>query len=349
MLPGSWAPELCFLENSKFSAAELIMGVKKIKKLGVITSGGDCSGMNAALRSVVRCALYNDIETIGFYRAYLGLVNNEKINLTRRSVSNVIGRGGTILKTERFLEFKEKKWQKKAKEVLHKNKIDALVVIGGDGSFRGAHALSKSFGIQTIGIPATIDNDISGTDYSIGSFTAVNVALDAIDKIRDTATSMERIFVIEVMGRSVGFIAMLVGLAGGAEEVLLPELNTRLDDMIKEIKAGRKKGKRSWIVIVAEGAYKADYIADFISEQTGFETRVAVLGHVQRGGTPTAFDRVLASRFGAYAVELAMNKNTDCSAAIQADKLKSIPLSKAIKPSTTTNTDLYELMKILAA
>ena len=322
--------------------------MRKIKRIGVITSGGDCSGMNAALRSVVRCALYHNVETIGFYRAYKGLVRDESVRLGRRSVSNIVGRGGTILKTDRFPEFKEKSWQKKAVSVIRKNKIDGMIVIGGDGSFRAAHKLSSVWGIPTIGVPATIDNDINGSDFTIGSFTAVNVALEAIDKIRDTATSMERIFVVEVMGRSEGFIALHVGLAGGAEDILLPEMSFDIDRMCKDIKEGRKIGKISWIIVVAEGAGKADDVAAAISQKTGFETRVVVLGHVQRGGIPTAFDRVLASRFGAYAIDLLLAGETDKTVAIEANKLKAVSLSTAVKPVSRIDTSLYDLTKILA-
>ena len=322
--------------------------MKKIKRIGVITSGGDCSGMNAALRSVVRCAIYNKIEVVGFYNAYAGLIRNESIKMTRRSVSNIVGRGGTILKTERFEKFREKKWQKKAVSVLKKNNIDALVVIGGNGTFAAAHILSKDWGIKTIGIPATIDNDVNGSDYAVGTFTAVNVALEAIDKIRDTATSMERIFVVEVMGRKEGYIASLVGLAGGAEDVLLPEIPVRLDEMCQDIKDGRKRGKKSWIIVVAEGAGKARDVADAISLKTNFETRIVVLGHVQRGGVPSAFDRALASRFGAKAIELLLAGKTDKATAIKAHEIISVPLSIAIKPIKKNNAELYELTRILA-
>ena len=322
--------------------------MRKIKTIGVITSGGDCSGMNAALRSVVRCAIYNGIEVLGFYNAYAGLVRNECIKMTRRSVSNIIGHGGTILKTERFDKFREKKWQKKAVSVLKKNKIDALVVIGGNGSFAAAHILSKDWGVTTIGIPATIDNDINGSDYAVGTFTAVNVALEAIDKIRDTATSMERIFVVEVMGREEGYIASLVGLAGGVEDILLPEKPIHLDEMCRDIKDGRKRGKKSWIIVVAEGAGRAHDIADAIFLKTGFEIRVVVLGHVQRGGVPSAFDRSLASRFGAKAIELLLEGKTDKTTVIQANGITSIPLATAIKAVKKSNSEIYKLTRILA-
>lgn len=322
---------------------------KRIKKIGVITSGGDCSGMNAALRSVVRCAIYNGIEVVGFYNAYAGLVRNECIKMTRRSVSNIIGHGGTILKTERFDKFKEKKWQKKAVDVLKKNKVDALIVIGGNGSFAAAHILSKNWGITTIGIPATIDNDINGSDYAVGTFTAVNVALEAIDKIRDTATSMERIFVVEVMGRKEGYIASLVGLAGGVEDILLPEKPIHLDEMCRDIINGRKRGKKSWIIVVAEGAGRALDVADAISLKTGFETRVVVLGHVQRGGVPSAFDRSLASRFGAKAIELLLEGKTDKTTVVQANEITSIALATAIKPIKKSNSEIYKLTRILAS
>jgi len=321
---------------------------KIIKRIGLLTSGGDCSGMNATIRSIVRCALYYDIQPIGFFRGYTGLIQNDSKELSRRSVSNIVGRGGTILKTARCPEFIKKEGQKKAVEAIKKNKIDGMIIIGGDGSFRGAHLLSENWGIQTIGVPATIDNDIKSTDISIGSFTAVNVALEAIDKIRDTATSLERIFVVEVMGRSKGYIAMLVGLAGGAEDVVLPELEFSIDKMCDDITKGRRKGKISWIIVVAEGAAKANDVASGITERTGYETREVVLGHIQRGGTPTAFDRILASRFGAYAVDLLRNGQSDKTVAIEADKLKAVDLDFATQPVQGINTELYDLMKILA-
>ncbi len=321
---------------------------KQIKRIGIITSGGDCAGMNAAIRSVVRCALYHKIEPIGFFHGYEGLIKDEAKRLDRRSVSNIIGRGGTILKTARCPEFIKKEAQKKAVEVIKKNKIDGMIIIGGDGSLRGAHKLSKDWRIPTIGIPATIDNDINGTDASIGSFTAINVALEAIDKIRDTATSLERIFVVEVMGRLRGYIAMLVGLAGGAEDVILPEMEFSIDKMCSEIREGRKKGKISWIIIVAEGAAKAHNIASLITQKTGYETREVVLGHIQRGGTPTAYDRVLASRFGAYAVDLIKDGQTDKSVVIKSGRLKAIDLNQATKSIHKVDIGLYELMKVLA-
>lgn len=325
------------------------MAKKKIKRIGVLTSGGDSSGMNAAIRSIVRCAIYHKVEVFGFYRGYDGLIKNDFTMMTRRSVSNIIGRGGTILKTVRCPEFIKKEGQKKAVGVIHKNKIDGMIIIGGNGSFKGAHKLSSLWGIPTIGVPGTIDNDVNGTDFSIGSFTAVNVALDAIDKIRDTATSMERIFVVETMGRSKGFITMLVGLAGGVEDVLLPEMKFDLNVICRDIIKGRKKGKISWIILVAEGAAKAEDVASFITKKTGFETRVVVLGHVQRGGSPMAIDRVLASRLGAYAVELLLKGETDKTAVVKADKIEAVDLITAVKPVNQIDTELYDLMKILAA
>jgi 6-phosphofructokinase 1 len=324
------------------------MAQGKIKKIGLITSGGDCSGMNSAIRSIVRYALYHNIEPIGFYRGYKGLIQNDAVTLSRRSVSNIIGSGGTILKTTRCPEFETKEGQKKAVQNIKKNKIDAMIIIGGDGSFRGAHKLNQDWQIPSIGIPATIDNDIKGTDSTIGSYTAVNVALGAIDKIRDTASSLERIFIVEVMGRTRGYIAMLVGLAGGAEDVILPELDFSLDRMCNDIKKGREKGKLSWIIVVAEGAASARNIGDEITKKTGFETREVVLGHIQRGGNPTAFDRILAARFGAYAVDLLIKGKMDKAVVIKADELTSVDLTYSTEPSQTINTKLYDLMKILA-
>lgn len=319
-----------------------------IKKIGVLTSGGDSSGMNAAIRSVVRVGIYYGCEIYGIFRGYEGLIAGNMKNLDCRSVGNIIDRGGTILKTARSSEFLTKKGRIKAAEVLKKNKIDGLIVIGGDGSFRGAHLLFKEHKIPVIGIPATIDNDLNGTDFSIGTDTAVNVALDAIDKIRDTAASLERIFVIEVMGRQLGYIALQVGLAGGVEEAVLPEVKFDINAMVADIRNGREKGKISWIIIVAEGAASAVDIANEITKKTGFETRVTVLGHVQRGGSATAMDRILAARFGKAAVEALMQGYTDKMTGISADEIKLVELEFAFAKSQNLNKENYKLLKMLS-
>ncbi|MFH1655407.1 MAG: 6-phosphofructokinase [Candidatus Omnitrophota bacterium] len=317
------------------------------KRIGILTSGGDASGMNAAIRSCVRYAIYNKLEVMGIYRGYTGLINEEIELLNHRSVSNIIGRGGTILKTGRCEEFKTKEGRKKAADVLKKNNIDGLIIIGGDGTYRGVQALVSEFRIPCIGVPGTIDNDLCGTDYTIGSDTAVHTALDAIDKIRDTATSMERIFVVEVMGRSSGYIALNVAIGGGAEDALLPERKFDIEQICSDIVEGNKKGKISWIIVVAEGAGKAVDIAKAITEKTDLETREVVLGHIQRGGVPTADDRILATRLGAAAVDLLMKGESDKAVGIVADKLNVVTFKEACKKRELALEELYNLIKIL--
>lgn len=316
-----------------------------MKRIGVLTR--DCAGVNATIRAIVRTANKYDIEVVGVLRGYDGLIDDDIILLDRRSVSGIINQGGTILKTARskrfFIEFEQKKAAKNLKE----NNIDGLIVIGGDGSLRGAHVLATQYNIPVIGIPATIDNDINGVDLTIGADTAVNVALDALDKIRDTATSLERIFVVEVMGRECGYIAMQVALAGGCEEVLIPEKNFDIDRMCKEIKEGNRKGKTSWIIIVAEGKAKGRDIASIITEKTNLETRVVVLGHIQRGGHPTSVDRVMAARLGNYAVNVLKDGLTNHCVSVKDGKLMTIPLEIAVQPKKTDITTYYELIKIL--
>ena len=255
-----------------------------IRRIGVLTSGGDAPGMNAAIRSVVRSALHYNLEVMGIFRGYAGLLNEELKIFDHRSVSNIVGHGGTILKTARCPEFKTEEGQRRGVDVLKKFGIDGLVCIGGDGTYNGALVLSRKWGIPCIGMPGTIDNDLNGTDATIGADTAVNTALEAIDKIRDTVTSMERIFVVEVMGRESGYIAMQVALSGGTEDVLIPERKFDLNRMCHDIVEGNLRGKMSWIIVVAEGAGKADDVARKITDMTSLETRVVVLGHVQRGG-----------------------------------------------------------------
>ncbi|MEA3328261.1 MAG: 6-phosphofructokinase [Candidatus Omnitrophota bacterium] len=323
-----------------------------MKRIAVLTSGGDCAGMNACIRSVVRCGIFKGLEVFGVFRGYGGLINGGIKQLKLNSVSNIIGRGGTFLKTARSAEFMNEQGQKKAVDTLKKNKIDGLITVGGEGTFKGAHILNTKWHVPTIGIPATIDNDINGTDYSIGSDTAVNIALEAIDKIRDTATSLERIFVVEVMGRKEGYIAIRVGLSGGAEDVLIPATEYDTDKMCRDITIGRKRGKVSWIIIVAEGIAKGSDIAELIEQETGYETRATTLGHVQRGGSPTAFDRILAARLGMGAVEALIDKETDKMAAMVNDQVKIVPLDSPIyqlKKQRALDRELYKLIKVLAA
>ena len=314
-------------------------------KIAILTR--DCAGINASIRSVVRTAFYHNIEVVGVLKGYDGLIDGKIIPLSRRSVSGVINQGGTILKTARSKRFRTEYGQKHAVQTIHNNDIDGVIVIGGNGSLTGAHILATHYDIPVICIPATIDNDINGVDLSIGSDTAVNVALDALDKIRDTATSLERIFVMEVMGRNCGYIALQVALAGGCEEVFVPEMDSNIESTCEEIQASHAKGKVSWIVVVAEGKAKAQDIADTITKRTGLETRVAVLGHIQRGGRPTAIDRILATRLGNYAVDVLRNGATDQCVSLKNDMLTTIPLSVAIQTKDIDVNGYYKLIKIL--
>lgn len=317
----------------------------KLKRIGVLTR--DCAGINACLRSVVRTANEHNIEILGIKRGYQGLMSNDMEPLNRRSVSGIINLGGTILKTSRAKEFYTKAGQKKAIQSIKANNLDALVVIGGNGSLTGAHVLSSQYKIPVVGIPATIDNDVNGVNMTIGADTAVNVALDALDKIRDTSMSLERIFVVEVMGRDCGYIALQVALAGGCEEVLIPEKKHNIKAMCKEITDGNSSGKISWIIITAEGKAKAADIAKQITTLTGLETREVVLGHVQRGGRPTAFDRILAARYGNYAVELLLRGKYGLCLGLAGTNLVTIPLSLAIKPKDIEVDKYYRLIKLL--
>lgn len=318
-----------------------------IKRIGVLTSGGDAPGMNAAIRGVVRLASARKIEVSGIFRGFSGLINEEIKVLSHRSVSNIINKGGTILKTSRCPEFMTKEGQKRAVEILQRNSIEGVVVIGGDGSYRGAHVLSREWNIPCVGVPGTIDNDLNGTDRTIGSDTAVETALDAIDKIKDTVNSMERIFVVEVMGRSCGYIAMKTALAGGAEQVLIPEVRFDISELCHEITDGYIRGKASWIIIVAEGAVKGPELAQRINELTDLETRFVVLGHVQRGGTPTAEDRILGGRLGAAAVDLLARGETDKAVGVICDKIHVVDLETATAPYQWDPKDDLSLVKIL--
>lgn len=318
-----------------------------MKRIGVLTSGGDAPGMNAAIRSVVRCAIHATLEVVGICRGYQGLIDNEVKPLDRRSVSNIISRGGTILKTARCPEFLTKEGRAKAFQILRKHRIDGLVVIGGNGTYQGSIALSKEHDIPCIGVPGTIDNDLNGTEVTIGSDTAVNTALEAIDKIRDTATSMERIFVIEVMGRKSGFIAMQVAVGGGAEGVLIPERQRDIPELCGDIVEGNARGKVSWIIIVAEGAAKAHDVAKEITERTSLETRVVVLGHIQRGGNPTAQDRIVATRLGAEAVNLLIKGERGKALGIVSDEITVCDLTFAIQKKELPVARICGLIKML--
>jgi len=316
-----------------------------MEKIAILTR--DCAGVNAAIRSIVRTADKNNIRVLGVLKGYDGLIDNKFILLDGRSVSGIVNQGGTILKTARSKRFYIESEQKKAVYNIKKNNIDGLIVIGGNGSLRGAHVLADKYHIPVVGIPATIDNDVNGVDLSIGADTAVNVALDSLDKIRDTATSLERIFVVEVMGRECGYIALQVALAGGCEEVLVPEQDFDIDRMCKEIGNGSLKGKESWIIIVAEGKAKGHDISNIITEKTNLETRVVVLGHIQRGGHPTFIDRIMAARLGNYAVKILNKGITNHCVSLKDEKLITVPLELAVKPKKTDVKTYYKLIKIL--
>jgi 6-phosphofructokinase 1 len=319
----------------------------KINKIGILTSGGDGPGMNAAIRSVVRYSLHYGLQVAGIMRGYQGLIENDIIEMNHRSVSNIINRGGTILKTARSKDFSSDEGKKKAAEIAKQRGIDALVVIGGDGSYKGASRFFELSGIPTVGLPGTIDNDLNGTDQTIGCSTAINTALESIDKIRDTAQSMERIFVIEVMGNKSGYIAMEVALAAGAEDVIIPERTFDYAAMHQEIKEGNNKGKISYIIVVAEGAAMAPVVAESITRATGLESRYVVLGHVQRGGTPSGQDRILSTRLGAAAVDLLLNGIYGKAVGVLQDKINVVDLKDASRRAHTDMEQRYDLLKIL--
>lgn len=332
-----------------------------MKKIGVLTSGGDAPGMNAAIRSVVRTGLYYGLEVIGIKRGYAGLIEADFEQMNRNSVSDIIQRGGTFLLSARCEEFKTKEGRAKAFKNMQQEGIEGLVVIGGDGSLRGAEIVNKELGIPAIGIPGTIDNDLAGTDYTIGYDTAMNTVLDAINKIRDTATSHKRTFIIETMGRLAGFLTMMTGLAGGAEAIIIPEMDFDIDEICQKLIKRYKMGKLHNIVLVAEGV-KDDFrtnqpahdssafsIGQIIAEKTGQETRVIILGHLQRGGSPTAFDRILGSRMGARAVELLMEGESNKMVAFSDNKIISRDLSKILSMKKEIDMDLYKLSQILSS
>ncbi|MFD2618059.1 6-phosphofructokinase [Terrilactibacillus laevilacticus] len=318
-----------------------------MKKIGVLTSGGDSPGMNAAVRAVVRKAIFHGLEVYGIYQGYRGLIDGHIEKLEVGSVGDIIHRGGTILYTARCEEFKTEEGRAKAIKQLEKYGIEGLVVIGGDGSFHGAVKLTE-LGFPTIGIPGTIDNDIPGTDWTIGFDTALNTVIDAIDKIRDTATSHDRQFIIEVMGRNAGDIALWSGVADGAESILIPEDTSTIDDVVNRIRQGKNRGKEHSIIIVAEGVGSASEVAAAIKEKTDIDTRVTVLGHIQRGGTPSAFDRVLASRLGAKAVELLIEGQQGRMVGIQDNKIVHHDILDVLTKKHEICKDMISLAKELS-
>ncbi len=323
-----------------------------IKKIAVFTSGGDAPGMNAAIRAVTRTGIYYGLEVMGILRGFEGMVDGNFVQLHANSVSNIIQRGGTILKSARSERFRTKEGRKKAFDNISAHKVDAIVAIGGDGTFRGALEFTTEYDISCIGIPGTIDNDLYGTDSTIGYDTAINTAIDAIDKIRDTANSHDRLFFIEVMGRDAGFIALRCGIAGGAEAILVPEKKTDIDDLITVLEKGWRKNKTSSIVVVAEGDETggAIEIAKKVKAKfDNYDTRVTILGHLQRGGNPTTMDRVLASTLGVYAVEALLDGKSGLMIGMVNKELCFTPFEKASKHHGEMDKNLLRISKLLAS
>ena len=324
----------------------------KVKKIAVLTSGGDAPGMNAAVRAVVRASVYNNIECYGVYKGFEGLITDDLVKLNARGVNNIVNKGGTILKSARCLEFRTKEGRVKAKKTLDKYGIGSLVVIGGNGSLTGGLLLEEEHGINVIGIPGTIDNDLVGTRCSLGYDTALNTAVNAIDKIRDTASSHNRLFFIEVMGKGSGHIALNAGIGAGAEEVLIPEQSMGLDRLLDSLKKSEKSGKSSSIIVVSEGDKIGDNVFSFSSyiekNLPHYEIRVSILGHIQRGGTPSCFDRVLASRMGVYAVDCLIEQKSKIMVGIIDDKMVTTPISKAIKGGQSLDGDLVRVCDIIS-
>ncbi|MGB1268596.1 MAG: 6-phosphofructokinase [Flavobacteriaceae bacterium] len=325
---------------------------KKMMKIGVMTSGGDAPGMNAAIRAVVRACAYYEVKCFGYYRGYEGIIENDFIELTSRSVKNIINKGGTILKSARSEEFRLVDGRKKAYANLKTEGIDALVLIGGDGTFTGGALFSKEFDIPVIGIPGTIDNDIYGTQFTIGYDTALNTVVEAVDKIRDTASSHNRLFFVEVMGRDAGFIALNSGVGAGAEEILIPEEDQPLEKLLESLSRSKKNGKTSSIVIVAEGDKTGKNVfelAEYVKENLDdYSPRVTVLGHLQRGGSPSCFDRVLASRLGVKAVELLLDGEKDVMVGIRNNAVVATPIIEIMRCKNTINKELLRISDILS-
>ncbi len=324
----------------------------KVTRIGVLTSGGDSPGMNAAIRAVVRTGIYNGLEVFGIMRGYQGLLENDIYQMESRSVANIIQRGGTILKTARCKDFLTPEGREKGYQVLKKRGINGLVIIGGDGSFRGAVDFSKEFDIPVIGIAGTIDKDIQGTDFTIGFDTAVNTAVSAIDKIRDTADAHDRLFIVEVMGRDAGYIALHSGIATGAENILIPERKTNIEDLIQSLQEKERRQKLVNIVVVAEGDEYggATKVEKIIKERMPLaETRVAILGHIQRGGAPSCLDRLIASRMGYHAVECLIEGRHNVFVGIQNNKMNYVPLENVGRRRGTISEEWLKIVKILAS
>jgi 6-phosphofructokinase 1 len=326
--------------------------MEKIKKIAVMTSGGDSPGMNAAIRSVARTCAFYKIECVGVYRGYQGMIEGDFVDLDARSVKGIINKGGTFLKSARSKEFMTKEGREKAYNALTAANIDAVVTIGGDGTFTGALIFNEEFGFPVIGIPGTIDNDIAGTSHTLGYDTALNTVVEVIDKIRDTASSHNRLFFIEVMGRDVGHIALNAGIGAGAEEILIPEEDLGLERLLESLTRSKESGKSSSIVIVAEGDKTGknvfelkEYVDENLPE---YDVRVSVLGHMQRGGSPSCFDRVLASRMGVTAVECLLNGKSNLMVGLLNDKIAVTPLAKAIKGQSKINKELIRVSDIMS-
>ena len=324
---------------------------KTIKKIGVLTSGGDSPGMNAAIRSVVRTCAYHGIECVGIYRGYQGMIEGDFKEMGPRSVNNIVNKGGTILKSARSKEFITAEGRQKAHVNLVKAGVDSLVVIGGDGTFTGAEIFSAEFGFPVMGIPGTIDNDIFGTSHTLGYDTALNTVVEAIDKIRDTASSHNRLFFVEVMGRDAGHIALNAGIGAGAEEILIPEENLGLDRLVESLKRSKASGKSSSIVVIAEGdkiGKSVFELKDYFEEHyPEYDVRVSVLGHMQRGGSPSCFDRVLASRLGVKAVESLLEGKSNYMVGLGSDKVILTPLEQAIKGKSEIDLELVRVSDIM--
>lgn len=328
------------------------MEKRKVTKIGVLTSGGDSPGMNAAIRAVVRTGLYHGLEMYGIMRGYQGMIEDDIFRMDSRSVANIIQRGGTILKTARCKEFLEFEGRKKAYENLKRRGIDGLVIIGGDGSFRGAVQFSNEFDIPCIGIAGTIDKDITGTDFTIGFDTAVNTAVEAIDKIRDTMDAHDRIFIIEVMGRDAGYIALHSGIATGAENILIPERKTNMDDLVASLLEKERRKKLVNLIVVAEGDDfgGADKVKTVLKDKLpNAEIRVCILGHIQRGGSPSCLDRLIASRMGYHSVECLLDGRHNVFAGIMNNKMHYIPLEDAVKNKGKISEEWLKIVKILAS
>ncbi|MFC4269586.1 MULTISPECIES: 6-phosphofructokinase [Polaribacter] len=323
-----------------------------IKKIGVMTSGGDSPGMNAAIRSVVRTCAFHKIECVGIYRGYEGMIEGDFISLDARSVKGIINKGGTFLKSARSKEFMTKEGRQKAYNALKAANIDAMVTIGGDGTFTGALVFNKEFNFPIMGIPGTIDNDIFGTSHTLGYDTALNTVVDVIDKIRDTASSHNRLFFIEVMGRDAGHIALNAGVGAGAEEILIPEEDLGLERLVDSLLRSKKSGKSSSIVVVAEGDKTGKNVfelKDYVNENMPeYDVRVSVLGHLQRGGSPSCFDRVLASRMGVRAVEDLINGKSNYMVGLLNDKINVTPLEQAVKGKSEINKELIRVSDIMS-